>query len=461
MDLSPKQKAFLMSKAKTEFLEGTTASGKTHTARIKILLKCMASKYSTHVILGASKGKVEDNVLGVNEADGFLKTYQDEQHLIEYYPNGHGLISDAHLILHCVDKNGKPVDKTIYIWGGGDISALTKVRGGVYGCGYIDELNMVNEDVARELKMRSNDWFCGSLNPDNPDKGIYKLVNKSRPLPEFADDVPKEIRSLLVEKAQKDWVYWHFNFNDNPIMTQDMIENKMSSFEIGTSKYNSLILGLRTRLEGVIFDCFSAKNLIDECDIMQSLRDRNDYFIHFTAGLDTSFSSNTPDMNALIFSGITSKGHIYILEEYTINNRDLREKDRIYASDLCPILDERLTAWRKKWGIFNTFFVDSADANTLGEFGKYRRTHGSDFHAVKCDKKTFNIKARNDKINEWLQSCYLHINKNCEVLISEFYTYAYDEKNQKPLDANNHTIDAFNYSWTSNLYTKIGTFAKF
>ena len=455
-DLSPKQVAFLKSKAHVEFLEGTTASGKTHSARIKILLKCMASKYSTHVILGASKGKIEDNVLGVNDAEGFLKTYQDEQHLIEYFPNGHGMISDPHLILHCVDKAGNPIDKTIYIWGAGDISALTKVRGGVYGCCYVDELNMINEDVAREACMRANDWFCGSLNPDNPDKSIYKLVNKSRPLPEWSDDVPKDIMKLLVEKKQKGWTYWHFNFNDNPIMTQEMIENKMAAWEIGTSKYNSLILGLRTRLEGVIFDCLSAKNLIDEHDIMQSLRDRNDYFEYFTAGLDTSFSSDTPDTNSLIFSGISHQGHIYILEEYVINNRDLRESDRVYASDLAPIVDQQLTNWRSKWGNFNTFYVDNADANTIGEYGKFRRAHGSDFHAVKCDKRTFNIKARNDKINEWLQTCYLHINKNCETLISEFYTYAYDEKKGKPIDANNHTIDAFNYSWTSNYYAKIG-----
>ena len=165
IQLSEKQSDFLKCNARVEFLEGTTFAGKTFTASIKILLECIASDYSTHVILGASRGAIENHVLDVNNPHGFLKKYQDEQHLIDYYPNGHGQISEAHIALHCVDENGKMYDKTIYVWGGYDISALTRVRGAVLGCVYIDELDKVNEDVAREAIMRANTWACGSLNP--------------------------------------------------------------------------------------------------------------------------------------------------------------------------------------------------------------------------------------------------------------------------------------------------------
>ena len=356
------------------------------------------------------------------------------------------------------------IEKIIYVMGANDKSSIGRLRGmNKIGISYIDELDQIEPTFAEELSVRSNERFIASLNPNDPSKPIYRLINKSRPLEKYAKDVPPEIYSeLMKETPNKDWVYFFFNFYDNPIMTEEIIERKKAPLKEGSALFNALIKGLRFKAEGIVFDCLSNKNLLDEEEIIRRMGidikegEKPIIFDRFTAGLDTSFSHNTPDTNALIFSGITRDGHIYILEEYVLNNRDLPEGQRIYASSLCGIIDNKLTEWCNKWGHFNTFYIDCADANMIGEFGKYRRTHGSDFQAVKCNKKTFNIKARNDKINEWLQTDFMHINKNCVNLIAEFYTYAYDSETGKPFDRSNHTIDAFNYSWTAALSNRIG-----
>ena len=242
-------------------------------------------------------------------------------------------------------------------------------------------------------------------------------------------------------------------------MTPEKIAHKKSSFTEGTQGYNSLILGLRTKSEGLVFDCFSKENVIEEEEIVKQIKERQIEWDCFTCGVDTSFSSNTPDTNSVIFSGIDTQGRIFVLEEYVINNKDLSEDNRIYASDLCEIIDNKLKQWCKKWGYLSNFYIDCADVNTLGEYKKFRRNIGSDFVPVACDKTTFPIKARNDKVNEWLQTKCLYINKKCTNVLFEINAYSYDPDTGKVLDKNNHTIDAFNYSWTK-FYKKIGINSK-
>ena len=78
--------------------------------------------------------------------------------------------------------------------GYGDKKKWQKALGGQYGCLYIDEINTADIDFIRESSMRC-DYLMGTLNPDDPELPVYKeYVNSSRPLPEWADETPQEIK---------------------------------------------------------------------------------------------------------------------------------------------------------------------------------------------------------------------------------------------------------------------------
>ena len=61
--LSEKYKAFLRCTAPVEFLEGTTAAGKTTVGLFKFILRCAASPKRLHVLAGLDQGTIEKNII--------------------------------------------------------------------------------------------------------------------------------------------------------------------------------------------------------------------------------------------------------------------------------------------------------------------------------------------------------------------------------------------------------------
>ena len=448
MIFSKKQLAYLQCDAVREVLEGTTFSSKTFTTMFKLHFKIITSPYQEHLIIASTKSQVEKNILGdVDDPNSYLYFFKG---ISNYYPAGHGNKSSAHLRIKCL--SGKNIiQKTVYVMGADDKSALSRIRGmNRLGCVYIDELNKVDEATAREAWMRANEWAAATLNPDDPNKAIYKLVNKARPLPEWADDVPQEIRALLTEKEEKNWIYWHFNFRDNPVVTEEVIQNKKAAYVEGSQDYNAMILGLRTRNEGLVITAFNNKEHIITKEDTKKYK-----FVTYTAGIDTSYSSKTDDKLVIEFAGITADHKCVVLKELCINNKDLPEDKKVYASDFVVKAEDFLKQCQKEYGYAQYIFIDCADANTIGEFRKYKRNHGSNFNYLECNKKKYDIKARNRIVNSWFKNDDLYVVDECQNLISEYNSYAYDDEG-KVIDANNHSIDAFNYSWTALYKTQIG-----
>ena len=61
--LSEKYKAFLRCDAPVEFLEGTTAAGKTTVGLFKFMLKVAESPKKIHILSGLDLGTVEKNII--------------------------------------------------------------------------------------------------------------------------------------------------------------------------------------------------------------------------------------------------------------------------------------------------------------------------------------------------------------------------------------------------------------
>ena len=108
--LSDKYKAFLQCNAPAEFLEGTTAAGKTTVGLFKFMLKVAESPKKLHILAADDTGAAEKNI--INKDLGIL---DDFGILVEYKGNGSGEYKMPHILFHT--SGG---DKIIFVVGYGN-----------------------------------------------------------------------------------------------------------------------------------------------------------------------------------------------------------------------------------------------------------------------------------------------------------------------------------------------------
>ena len=230
-----------------DFLEGTTASGKTTVgAGVKFMRMVSASPKKLHVIAAKTTGKAEETI--INQDNGILDIHCNAK----YFGNGDKDNKIPHI---------KFEDKIIYVLGYDNKDKWQMVLGAQFGCVYIDEINTADIEFVREMSTR-NDYMLATLNPDDPSLPVYKeFVNRSRPYKKYAGDVPPEIVKELKEEPVPNWRYWFFTFRDNLSLTDDDIKKKMLAAPKGTKLYKNKILGLRGRATGLVFN-LEDKNII-------------------------------------------------------------------------------------------------------------------------------------------------------------------------------------------------------
>lgn len=426
--LSEKYKAFLKCQTPVEFLEGTTAAGKTTVGIFKFMLKVAQSPKKLHILAADDTGTAEKNI--INKDLGIL---DDFGNLVEY--NGSGTKDDKipHILFHT--SSG---DKTIYVLGYGNKKKWKKALGGQYGCLYIDEINTADIDFVREASMRC-DYLMATLNPDDPSLDVYKeYVNCSRPLPEWADSTPQEIRDELIEEPKPGWVHWFFSFDDNAGLPEAKKRQIIQNTPKGTKIYKNKIEGLRGKATGLVFPNFGAGHIITAAQARQYS------FRKFTCGLDTSYSAKSPDTIAMLFQGITTDRILITLAEKVYSNKDLDQP--LAPSDTALKFVEFLERCRNDWGFARDTFIDCADAATITELRKYKRLHGCIYNFVGSYKKITILDRIKLQLGWIQQGCYKVVD-TCPEHIREMGLYSWDETKDIPEDGHDHTINAQQYGW--------------
>lgn len=431
--LSPKYKDFLKHDAPVEFLEGTTAAGKTTVGILKFMLKVAKSSKKMHVIAAKTTGVAEKNI--IQKEYGIIDVFGD---LVRYNGNG----DKDNKIPHIRYQTSKG-EKIIYILGYDNVDKWKMVLGSQFGCVLIDEINTASIDFVREISTR-NDYLMATLNPDDPNLPIYsEFINCSRPLEKYKKDVPGEILEQLNSEEKKNWTYWFFSFCDNASLTEEDIEKKKLSAPKGTKLYKNKILGLRGRATGLIFSNFERKK-----NIITKQEAKKYRFIQFTAGLDTSYSSQSNDTIAMTFLGITEDKQLIYLDEAVYNNKENKERP-LAPSDTAVKFIEFLERNRKEWGLARDVFIDSADQATITELKKLKRQHPNVYNFINSYKRVEII----DRINfvlGWLDSIdgvFYYVVDTCKEHIRELETYSWKDDKDEPEDANDHTINASQYAW--------------
>lgn len=445
--LSDKYKAFIKHSAPVEFLEGTTAAGKTTVGIFKFMLLVAESKKKYHIIAAKDTGTAEKNM--INKDLGIIDNFGI---LTEYNGNGTKDEKIPHILYHTSDG-----DKIIYVMGYGDKKKWQKALGGQYGCLYIDEINTADIDFVREAMMRA-DYTMATLNPDDPSLPVYKeYINCSRPLPEYKDDAPAEINSMLTEEPKPDWVHWFFSFEHNLGLPKEKIDQIILNVPKGTKLWKNKIQGLRGRATGLVFSNFSRKHHVRSKEwakqFIQKDRHQEEYFAIFTSGLDTAYSTESPDTIALSFSGITNKGRYVLLDEKVYNNASLTIP--IAPSDTVVNYIAFLERNRKEWGFAKNVFIDSADQATITEFAKYKRTQNGCLYIFNNAYKKIEIIDRINLELGWLsydeetgKEPMYYIVDTCTEAIREHEIYSWDEKKDNtPEDKNDHMINSTQYGW--------------
>ena len=433
--LSDKYKDFLKTESKADILEGTTAAGKTTVGVFKFMIKVAKSNRAHHIISGRDLGVIEANI--ITSELGIKTLFGD---LIEYNGKGKGGQNNPHILFHT--PNG---DKIIYVLGYGDESRWKKVLGGQFGCVYIDEINIASLSYVGQVIMRCDYWMA-TLNPDNPDKPIYKdYINRARPTEKYKDDAPKEITDMLDSEPEEGWHWWYFSFKHNPWVTESKLKQIKSAHAPGTADYKHYVLGLRGKATGVIFTAFTKKNIVRR-EKAEKLKDRKsqEHFLFFSCGFDTSYSSNSPDTFALSYIGVTNKGNCYLLDECCFNNKEYQYAPSEIAIKVFEFLDKN----KEMWGFCRDIFVDSADQATIMELNKYKKSHGLLYNINNSHKKLKII----DRINiqsGWFASERFFVLEDCKAYQKELAIYSWKDNTVKtePEDGNDHMINSVQYAW--------------
>lgn len=436
LQLSEKFKAFLKHEAPVEFLEGTTAAGKTTVGAIKFMLKVAESSKKLHILSGLDLGTIEKNI--INKDLGIVDMFGS---LVRYNASGRGEHSLPHIAFHTPCG-----DKIVYVLGYDNKARWKKALGGQYGCLYIDEINIADMEYVREASMRC-DYLMGTLNPDDPNLPVYKeYINHSRPLPEWADETPRELFDMLSEEPKPNWVHWFFSFDHNAALTKEKLETIITNVPKGTKLWKNKIEGLRGRATGLVFPNFDRKaHVITAKELKSQIEQKKVKFVKFTAGLDTSYSSNSPDTIAMIYQGITEDRRLINLDERVYSNRDIERP--LAPSDTVINFIDFLERNRKEWGFARDVFIDSADQATMTELAKHKRLHGSLYSFVNAHKKVQIIDRIKLQLGWIQQGCYLVVG-TCSEHLRELETYSWlEDKDNTPEDRNDHTINASQYGW--------------
>lgn len=434
MLVGDKFNAFLNYPSKVDFCEGVTSAGKTTVGIVKFMLNVADSERPQHILSGLDTGTIEKNI--INKPYGITDVFGQ---LVDYRGGGASGEKLPHIIFDT--PNGL---KKIYVLGYDDKARWKKALGNQYGCLYIDECNIANMEFVREAFMRC-DNVIATLNPDDPALPIYsEYINHSRPLDEWADSEPKEIMAELTEPYKDGWVHWFFNFDDNIALTEEKKRTIIENVPVGTKLYKNKIQGIRCRATGLVFGNFSNENIESAKNIKAQIKDGKIRFKRLSLGVDTAYSSKSPDTIAMELTGITTDGDLLTLEERTYNNADRNLP--LAPSDVVREIVAFADFCRIAWGDFRNIFIDSADQATITECLKYKRENGCIYLFTPAYKDMKII----DRINlqlGWIAKHQYTVVDTCSEHIREMGVYSWQEDKDIPMDGSDHTINAVQYAF--------------
>lgn len=385
--LTPKQREildFVKSDDTVLICDGSVRSGKTTIMSIAFLLWAMKNYDRTNfAICGKTVQSAERNILKpLMEVEGLGAALS-----MSYK------VSTRILTVRC----GNRVN-WFYLFGGKDESSYMLIQGITLAGVLFDEVALMPESFVEQAMARAASFehpkYFFNCNPESPQHWFYRS---------------------WIERKRKQTRHIHFQLEDNPILTEKMIERTKSMYS-GVF-YNRYILGLWVVAEGLVYPMFDESCIVDETP------ERGEYYISCDYGTLNPFSAGL-----WCWDGKTATR----IREYYYSGRETQRNktDEEYYTELESLAGDLP---------IRSVIVDPSAASFIEVIRRHRR------FAVR--------KAKNDVIPgilttaRYLRDGEVKVHQSCKDIIREFGLYRWDEKSteDRPIKENDHAMDDMRY----------------
>lgn len=292
------------------------------------------------------------------------------------------------------------------IFGGKDESSFMLIQGRTLAGVLLDEValqprSFVEQALARCSVEGSKLWF--NCNPDSPQHWFYK--------------------EWICNTAQHNAIRLHFNLEDNPSLSEKMIQ-RYKSLYTGVF-YQRYILGEWVLAEGLVYD-FGEDNITDE------IPSDGEYFVSIDYGTLNPFSAGLWCV----------RGNKAIrAAEYYYSGREkaVQRTDEEYADEV-----EKLIGSRKVTKII----VDPSAASFI--LVLIKRGH----RVMKAEN---NVLDGIRRTAQYLKNGNIKIHRSCGASIAEFGLYRWDEKatEDRVIKENDHAMDEIRYFCNTIMRRKV------
>lgn len=303
-------------------------------------------------------------------------------------------VSTKVLTVRCGDK-----ENYFYIFGGKDESSYMLIQGITLAGVLFDEVALMPRSFVEQALSRAISfehpkyWF--NCNPESPNHYFYKE---------------------WIENPKDGTTHLHFLLEDNPILTEQMIERTKAMYS-GVF-YDRYIRGLWVIAEGIIYPMFGKDTIVPS-------KERK--YTRYVISMDYGIQNPT----AMLLWGFCD-GVWYQVDEFYHSGREtnMQKTDQDYYEDL-----ERLAGDR----YIDCLIIDPS---------------ATSFIALVKQKRRFKVRrAANDVIDgiqktaSALQQGKIKVNDCCKSTIKEYGLYSWDQKadEDRPIKDNDHAMDATRY----------------
>ena len=363
--------------------DGAVRSGKTVFMSSAFVIWAMEYFDRTNfAICGKTVQSAERNVLKPlqeNESLPYTMTYK---------------VSTKVLTVRCGSK-----ENYFYIFGGKDESSYMLIQGVTLAGVLFDEVALMPRSFVEQALSRAISyehpkyWF--NCNPESPNHYFYKE---------------------WIEHQKDGTTHLHFLLEDNPILTEQMIERTKAMYS-GVF-YDRYIRGLWVIAEGIIYPMFGKDTIAPTIERKYS---------RYAISMDYGIQNPT----AMLLWGFCD-GVWYQVDEYYHSGRETgsQKTDEEYYEDLEQLAGERY---------IDCLVIDPS---------------ATSFIALVKKKRRFKVRtAKNDVIDgiqktaSALQTGKIKVNDCCKRTIQEYGLYSWDTKTDedRPIKDNDHAMDATRY----------------
>lgn len=375
---------FMESSKSALICDGAVRSGKTAAMSLAFVIWAMNHFDRTNFgICGKTVSNAERNIILP------LLTIEGLPFRAEYHR------SKTLLTLHMGDK-----ENYFYLFGGKDESSYMLIQGITLAGVLFDEVvlmprSFVDQAIARTFTFPGRKlWF--NCNPGSPQHWFYK---------EWIQDVEKHRATHL-----------HFTMHDNPVMTDEMIEEVEKDFT-GVF-YDRYIRGLWVVAEGLIYSMFNP-----DIHITDKMPTKGRYFISVDYGTMNPFSAG-------LWCLVEDKA--YRIGEYYYSGREGQstKTDEEYYTEL-----DRLAGDLD----IERIIIDPSAASFKAVIRKYGKYSVRDARNSVIDGIRY--------VSSLMKSNKLYVSKTCKRFVEEIKLYSWDSKfhDDKVIKDHDHAMDDMRY----------------